>query len=73
MEAGAKGIEAGYRAYLKAGKFKCPKSPVGAHHWVALSTGSNSPFRCKYCHKKQAFAARERGFTSINLSVSGSN
>jgi len=31
--------------YIKAGKWKCDQSPIGAHFWI----GNGPVVRCKYC------------------------
>jgi hypothetical protein len=40
------------KEYLKLGRWKCAKSPTGAHWW--LGTGPEH-FKCKYCRKGRTF------------------
>lgn len=41
-----------YRSYVSGGSWRCPESPIGAHHWKAVP-GSLSAFRCVYCGSKR--------------------
>ncbi len=41
------GPERSYQDYLKSDRWKCGKSPTGAHHWV--ERGTSGIFICKYC------------------------
>lgn len=44
--------------YVREGKWKCSKSPSGAHHWI-VSGGKveakvvSYPMHCKYCKEKK--------------------
>ncbi len=42
-----------YNDYVKAGEWRCPESPTGAHYWVELvgeiSKKGIGLFMCKYC------------------------
>ena len=41
------------RLYLEQGRWKCEKSPTGAHHWIEfVGVGK---FRCIYCHAIRRF------------------
>lgn len=37
--------------YMKSGRWKCPKSPTGAHYWIEAKVKRVEPgtFVCKYC------------------------
>lgn len=36
------------KGYVEGGKWKCGKSPTGAHYWV-----QDKGFKCKYCNKTE--------------------
>ena len=39
------------KEYIESGRWKCDKSPGGAHHWII----GNHQMTCKYCNcSKQA-------------------
>jgi len=39
------------KEYIESSRWKCDKSPSGAHHWIV----SNHQMTCKYCNcNKQA-------------------
>lgn len=41
------------REYVRSGRWKCDKSPTGAHHWVERSP--NGIFICKWCFDVRRF------------------
>ena len=47
----AKSIARQDKDYNDSGRWKCSKSPTGAHHWIEAKVGEAEPgtFVCKYC------------------------
>lgn len=47
------------REYVSSGRWKCDKSPTGAHHWVRLTHTTRllegGYFNCKYCNDVRRF------------------
>jgi hypothetical protein len=46
--------------YLRRGRWKCGKSPTGAHHWLHVvdyidSSSKPGLFECKYCYRRKRF------------------
>ena len=35
--------------YIQSGRWKCDKSPTGAHYWI----GNQYMLKCKYCGKEK--------------------
>ena len=43
-------IRKGHEEYIKSGRWKCPKSPTGAHHWIEGNhTDLPGVYYCKWC------------------------
>lgn len=41
-----------HREYVESGRWKCAKSPTGAHHWIEPSSAeAPGAFYCKWCYE----------------------
>lgn len=52
--------------YYKSGRWKCSKSPTGAHHWVELTSSRkvSGMWHCKYCNDVTKFPLTWQSLTS---------
>ena len=43
--------------YVREGKWRCAKSPTGAHHWIATDIVGDGvgEFQCKWCLEVRTF------------------
>jgi len=60
------------KEYIKAGEWKCEKSPTGAHHWIR----HDSVWICKHCLDVRVFPNTwdelvKMGGTKTNIKLGG--
>ena len=59
-----------YSTYYKSGRWKCPHSPTGAHHWICqphldLKVHDYDLYICKWCNRGRWYPA------TIGVAMSG--
>ena len=60
------GTKRSFDNYLKSGLWKCDKSPIGAHHWIAETyKGGYGEFKCKWCLEVRWFPTSARYYPAI--------
>jgi hypothetical protein len=42
------------KEYIASGRWKCSKSPTGAHWWIE-DTSDHGEFECRFCHRRRKF------------------
>jgi len=49
------------KEYVKSERWKCVKSPTGAHVWVEMQDEIRltPKFRCRFCHEVKSFPAEK--------------
>jgi hypothetical protein len=49
------------QSYMASDRWKCSRSPSGAHHWIIQS----SQMTCKYCDLSKPMDSQRHGWTKL--------